>query len=266
MKRRLSSKKNKATKANITLRRKLVLVYKRATFIVKVGLIIFVYLLCFTNYLPSLKFYLINNVYNLTSRVGFVLENVIIEGEQNLEEDAVLKLLNAAKDTPIFSINLSDVRNKLMKNRWIKEVSVARRLPNTIHIKLLERKPIAIWQINNRLFLIDNEGFEITRDIGAFTHLLHVVGVGANIYASKFIEVLEKKPVLMGNALSAIRYGDRRWDLNLKGKITVKLPEENFENALEYLSKLNKAGKLFNQNYKIIDLRDRGKYYIEKYE
>ncbi|MCC8378022.1 MAG: cell division protein FtsQ, partial [Rickettsia endosymbiont of Graphium doson] len=27
----------------------------------------------------------------------------------------------------------------------------------------------------------------------------------------------------------------------------------------------NKANKLFNQNYKQLDLRDKNKYYIEKY-
>ena len=43
------------------------------------------------------------------------------------------------------------------------------------------------------------------------------------------------------------------------------MPEKNFEVALKYLSELNKAGRLFGQNYKIIDLRDPLKYYIEKY-
>ncbi|MCZ6901826.1 MAG: cell division protein FtsQ, partial [Rickettsia endosymbiont of Ixodes persulcatus] len=72
-------------------------------------------------------------------------------------------------------------------------------------------------------------------------------------------------PALMNKTLAAVRLGDRRWDLNLKGNISIKLPEKEFEEGLKYIYALNKANKLFNQNYKVLDLRDRNKYYIEKY-
>ena len=45
----------------------------------------------------------------------------------------------------------------------------------------------------------------------------------------------------------------------------LKMPETNFDQALHYLTELHKAQKLFDQHYKIIDMRDHTKYYIEKY-
>lgn len=261
-----SNKKNTAKKNNnISLRRKLGLIYKKTILILKIFLIIFICLFAFTKYFASLKSYLTTNIYQTTTELGFKLENVIIEGQQNVDEPTILKVLNAKKGSSIFALNLDEIRNNLKNNRWIKEVYVSRRLPSTIYIKLFEREPIAIWQINNQLFLIDEEGYEISKNIEQFPHLLHVVGEGANIYAIKLVNELQKYPALINKTSSAIRCGDRRWDLNLKGRINIKLPAKNFEEALKYIDALNKANKLFNQNYKQLDLRDKNKYYIEKY-
>ncbi|WP_341790591.1 cell division protein FtsQ/DivIB [Rickettsia endosymbiont of Polydrusus tereticollis] len=260
-----SNKKNKVKKTNISLRRKIGLIYTRMIFIIKISLIIFVGLFFFTKYFASTKHKIVQNIYESTANMGFRLENVVIEGQQNVLESNILKVLNADKGTPIFALNLNEIRNNLKNNKWIKDVYVGRRLPNTVYIKLFEREPIAIWQINRQLFLIDEEGYEITKNIEPFPHLLHVVGNGANIYASKLVEELKKYPALMTKSLSAVRCGDRRWDLNLEGNITVKMSETGTEEALKYIDALNKANKLFNQNYKTFDLRDKDKYYIEKY-
>lgn len=267
MRKKISSNKKNQTKKtnNISLRRKLGLIYKKTTLVLKIALIIFICLFAFTKYFSSLKSYLTANLYQITTKLGFKLENVIIEGQQNLDESAILKVLNANKGSPIFALKLTEIRDNLKKNKWIKEVYVGRKLPNTIYIKLFEREPIAIWQINNQLFLIDEEGYEINKNIEPFPHLLHVVGEGANIYASNLVSELQKYPALMSKTSAAIRCGDRRWDLNLKGGINIKLPAKDFEEALKYIDALNKANKLFSQNYKILDLRDKNKYYIEKY-
>jgi len=267
MRKKTSSNKKKQTKKtnNISLRRKLGLIYKKATLGLKIALIIFICLFAFTKYFASLKSYLTTNIYQTTTKIGFKLENVIIEGQHNIDEPTILKVLNANKGSSIFALKLDEIRDNLKKNKWIKEAYVARRLPNTIYIKLFEREPVAIWQINNRLFLIDEEGYEISKNIEPFPHLLHIVGEGANIYASRLVSELQKYPAIMNKTLAAVRCGDRRWDLNLKGGINIKLPEKNFEEALKYAEALNKANKLFNQNYKVLDLRDKNKYYLEKY-
>ncbi|MGX6960855.1 MAG: cell division protein FtsQ/DivIB [Rickettsia endosymbiont of Pentastiridius leporinus] len=260
------TKKNKAKKANnISLRRKLTLIYSNIVLFLKIALIIFICIFAFTKYFASLKTYLKTNIYQTTTKLGFSLDNVVISGQKNVDESSILKALNANKGNSIFALKLDEIRDNLRKNKWIKEAYVGRKLPSTIYIKLFEREPVAIWQINNQLFLIDEEGYEISKNIHPFPHLLHVVGEGANIYASKLVEGLQKYPALMNKATAAIRCGDRRWDLNIKGGINIKLPEKNFEEALKYLDSLNRANKLFNQNYKVLDLRDKDKYYIEKY-
>ncbi|KAJ6645044.1 D-alanine--D-alanine ligase, partial [Pseudolycoriella hygida] len=262
----LVQKSIKKKKINIPLRRKVALIYIRLVFTIKIILIVLLGLFFLTSSFSSIKQEIAQNIYEYAADIGFKLENVLIEGQYNIDEEDILATLNADKGTPIFSLDLSAIKNNLKNNSWVKNiVIIERRLPRTLYIRLIERVPIAIWQFNGQVFLIDEEGHKITSNIGNFSNLLHVVGSDANIYTSKLIEDLSAYPELAAKIISAVRYGERRWDLNLEQNIAVKMPDLHFNQALEYLAKLNKKSILFNQNYKTIDLRDSDKAYITKY-
>ena len=227
--------------------------------------IVILYFFFFTSHLNFIKEYVWENFYEIASEAGFKLETVIIKGNTHIEPKEIVATLNADVGTPLFSVSLKNSYNKLKENSWIKNLSVMRRLPNTIVIHITERTPIAIWQNEKKLALIDFEGNIIdTSHIEDFPNLLQVVGSDANLYAENLIDRIGAEPELVGNIVSAVRYGERRWNLILKQNITVKMPEHDFDKALNYLAKMNNNGKLFDQNYKALDLRDPSKYYIEK--
>jgi cell division protein FtsQ len=196
--------------------------------------------------------------------LGFKLNNIVIEGQKNLDVKDVISRFNADNNTPIFLINLAETRKILKQNDWVKEAIVIRKLPNTIHIKIVEREPIALWQQNKELFLVDEEGLAIKGDIDNFSHLLHFVGDGANVYAASLIRAFLDKPELFSNIRSVVRFGNRRWNFILKNGIVIKMPEQNFETAMDYLNRQHLAGKLLASNIKVLDLRDNEKYYVEK--
>lgn len=231
----------------------------------KLLLAVILYLFFFTANLNFIKEYLWENFYEVASEAGFRLETVIIKGNQHIDQTEIVASLNADIGTPLFAISLKNSYDRLRQNSWIKNLTVMRKLPNTIVIHIIERTPIAIWQHEKKLALIDFEGSIIdTSHIEDFPNLLQVVGSDANLYAEHLIESLKTEPALLGNIVSAVRYGERRWNLILKQNLTVKMPEYNFDKALHYLSKMNDTGTLFDQNYKSLDLRDPSKYYIEK--
>lgn len=263
----MKQKKSKTIKKlNITLRRRLTIAYFRVVLAMKLMVVLFFLLLFFTHYLDFIKHEIAQNLYEMTAELGFKLENVVIEGQDNTTQDEILSTLNADTGTPIFSINLQQIKSQLEKKPWVKQAAVKRRLPNTLYIAISEKEPIALWQLNQKIFLIDGEGTKIiSSDSHKFSKLLHVVGIDANLYAANLIHELSNYPELARKIVSAVRYGQRRWNLNLQQNITVKMPELGFDRALKYLNELDKAGKLLDQNYKTIDLRDAGKYYIEKF-
>ncbi len=251
---------------NISLKRRLRIYYDRFSIGFKITSVILLYLLFFTNYLSSFKSWISNHTYDVTADNGMVLENVIIEGHSNLLPSDIAVSLNADVGTPILSINLDKVREDLTKNQWVKNALIERRFPNTIYIGITERIPIVIWQNDKKLYLVDEEGSVISpHDITKFVGLIHVIGSDAPIYGYSLKKALEKDNTLRKRVVSCVRYGERRWNLILEQDITVKMPEYDFDRAYKYLSELNENNKLFDQNYKVIDLRDKEKYFLEKH-
>ena len=88
-------------------------------------------------------------------------------------------------------------------------------------------------------------------DLAQFEGLPHFVGEGANVYAASLIKILSQKPALFRNIQYIMRLGNRRWNFILKNGITVKMPEDNFQNALEYL---NTKYSMNNTVYFIINI------------
>lgn len=260
-------KNRSSVKANIPLQRKLWMYYGRLIIMLKLTIILFIIVFFSTNIFNKYKIIAQDKFLHLSADCGLVLENVVIEGQKNTPLKEIIDVIGADKGAPIFSIDIKTLKEKLEENFWIKTAIVERRLPNTIYIGIVEQNPIAIWQFEQKLYIIDSEGRRISAYNGEkFSNLLQVVGSDANIYASNLIDELNKYPNLASKVASAVRYGQRRWNLNFKDNITVKMPESHFASAYEFLSSLDKNNKLFDQSYKMIDLRDPTKYYTEKYK
>ncbi|KJV56549.1 cell division FtsQ family protein [Orientia chuto str. Dubai] len=254
----------KITRISIPLKRAIINYYTKCLLVIKVIIVILIFVLLFTNKLNFIQIEITNKLIGIASDFGFRLEKVIIDGQQNVATSKIMAAINADTGAPIFDIDIQRVKAELEKNSWIRNAIVERRLPNTIYVGILERKPIAIWQLNKKLYLIDNEGIVMHTDkISEFSSLLHLVGPGANLHANKLILTIGSEPSLASKIVSAVRYGNRRWNLIFQENITVKMPEDDFNKAWQYLVKLFQSNKFFNQKYKVLDLRDSSKYYIE---
>ncbi len=250
---------------NLSLQRRMTFYYKRVLLICKILIAAFIALLLFTNLLDNQKAILHKKASHFLANYGFVLENVIIEGQKNSSLQDIVDIINADKGTPLYDININSVKTKLESNIWVKGALVERRLPSTLYIAIVEREPIAIWQFEQKLYLVDSDGNRIALYSGQNVgDLIQVIGQDANIYAQGLINDLIVHPNLSEKVKSAVRYGQRRWNLIFKEGITVKMPEQGFEQAYDFLNFLDKQGKLFGNAYKMLDLRDSNKYYFEK--
>lgn len=261
------AKKSKNNKVTISIKRRLSLYYLRFITLIKITILLTFALILFTDLLNKPKQKLLDIFVGKTAEAGLIFKHLVIEGQVNITEKEIIEAIGADYGIPVYSLNINDIRKRIEDNSWVKMALVERKLPDTLFVSIVERIPIAIWQFKQKLYLIDEEGNRISsQNIEKFGDLIHVVGQDANVYARSLYEDLDKHPSLAKKVVSAVRYGQRRWDLNLEQKINVKMPEKGFEEAYDYLNSLNKEGKLFDQNYKVINLKDPGKYYIEKHE
>ncbi len=196
------------------------------------ALLCIVVLICFKHGLCKCFNNFTKRIINITD--AYIHTVTIIGASPNVEKLIKANLGVKAGDS-IFSVSTMNMLNNLSKIGWIKEATIHKILPNAIKIEIKMRIPIAVYHSNKKYTLIDKEGILIT---GTQTNpgLPLVSGIDANVYTNDMLMLLKKYPKIKAQSLIYVQ--KRRWNLVLKNRVTVKLPNENVEKALEILSSI----------------------------
>jgi cell division protein FtsQ len=192
----------------------------------------------------------------ITAKHGLVIDDIMIEGRFHADVEDVKNAIGVDRGDPIFLYSPAFIKQRLETLSWVRSALVQRILPNIIYVRLSERRPVAIWQNRGKHFLIEGEGKIIDSDkIGLFKDLPLVVGSGAPTGAGALLEELDKYPFIKKNMTAAIRVGERRWDLQFKNGLKLRLPETGIGLVLAEFIKLNDQHQVMKRDIKVIDMR-----------
>lgn len=187
---------------------------------------------------------------------GMTVKQVEVSGTYHLTPDDVIAAASLDDGQKIADVNLNAVRDAVEDLGWVKTARVARLLPDTIRIDVVERTPFALWQYDGILRLIDAEGAEMTRDaLGRFATLPLVVGEGAPEHAASIFDLLALEQSLAARIESVVRVGDRRWDVRFVNGVTVRLPEADAGAAWRRLADLDRQQGILSRDIAALDMR-----------
>lgn len=196
-------------------------------------------------------------ILNITADAGFKVNNILVEGREYTDPQVLKAIVNVEKGDSIFAFDPAHAKEMIGKISWVKDALIERRFPDTIYINIKERTPMALWQRNQRLSLIDTEGVVLTDDhIEKFKNYIVVVGDDVPAQAPKFIKLLLSEPEIVNKLEAASLKSGRRWDLVLKSGAVVKLPEEDTVLALRRLSQMQEEKQILDKDVKTIDVRE----------
>ncbi len=83
----------------------------------------------------------------------FNISKFEIVGVENSSKDTIVSILNKNKNKP-----LKDIYEKLIKVKWVDDVILRRKFPSILVVKIIEKKPESLLQLNGKLYLIDKSG------------------------------------------------------------------------------------------------------------
>lgn len=202
-------------------------------------------------------------IVDFSARSGFKVKEILVTGRAQIDQGALLQKLDIRTGMPIFTVQVGETQKNLSGIPWVKSVVVSRRLPDRIVVNIIERTPAALWQHNQQLTAIDAEGQVLTdQGLDAYQSLPLLVGADAPKHASEILTLLAAEPEIANYLASAVRIGDRRWDLRLSNGLVIKLPEEGVELALSKAASYQRQQKIFDKNLVIIDLRIPDKFVV----
>ncbi len=192
-----------------------------------------------------------------TARLGLRVAQVIIDGRSKTPEPLLRAAIGVAPGDAILGWSVQAARGRIESINWVQSAVVERRLPDTIYVKLTERRPFAVWQHEGKFRLIDNQGQVVTdSDVADFAGQLPlVVGAGAPAAAAKLLEALAAQPTIQARVTAAVRVGERRWNLRLANGTDVLLPEGADAQALARLAELQAQHALLDRPLQAIDMR-----------
>lgn len=208
-------------------------------------------------------------------QAGFTVSGYQIVGlnhmNRALVDEVVTDQLRRAADAagsdkaPQALVDTSAIRRRLLQFGWVKDARVSRRLPDTLVIDILERKPAALWQSSGQLSLIDSDGVVLDRvPVDKMPDLPLLIGPAANAQADQLARIMAAVPTLKPQLASATWVGGRRWDLNFQSGETLALPEgeDASRAALTKFARLDKSAGLLGRGIVRFDLRVPGKMIV----
>ncbi len=191
-----------------------------------------------------------------SAKLGLAVGDVLVEGRKETRPELLLTALGVKRGAPLLAFDLAAARTRLEALPWVRRAAVERRWPNLVYVRIEERRPVALWQYEGRIAVVDGDGEPIAgADIHRFANLPQVVGEGAAKQASALAAMLAAQPDLATHVTSAIWVGNRRWNLELQEGIELRLPESDAAGALARFATVEHQQRLLARDVVMIDLR-----------
>ena len=173
----------------------------------------------------------------VTSHLGFAIEEVKVSGHHETSEIDILERLGLDGWTSTIGFDAEAARERIAGLPWVQVAAVRKIYPDTLEVRIEERKPFAIWQHGSELSLIERSGEVITAYRGGRQAMLPlVIGDGAPEAAEAFIAKIKNHPELASRVKGYMRVAERRWDVRLENGVTVKFPEAGEDQAIDELA------------------------------
>ncbi|MEW5964281.1 MAG: FtsQ-type POTRA domain-containing protein [Pseudomonadota bacterium] len=196
----------------------------------------------------------------LARRLGFGIEVVTLAGHRFAADEEILGALDLANVRSLVGFDVGAARRRIERIPWVASADITRVLPDRLDIRIVERKPFAVWQRGGKEMLIDATGRTL-QEIGAGSvdHLPRVIGEGAAPEAATLVATVARHDEIARRFRAAERVGERRWTLRLSDGIVMHLPADGPALALERLAAAGRMERLLAQSNRIIDMRAAGR-------
>lgn len=204
-------------------------------------------------------------VSELAGRAGFQVAKIEVRGLERMDQMPVSDIAVKYVDRSMLSVDLDKLRAEVMTLGWVGDARVSRRLPDTLVVDVVERQPVAVWQNDGRLSLIDATGAALgSVDPEAIPDLPLVVGPQANRQTAALAKLMDAAPALKPLLAGATWVGERRWDLRFQSGEQLLLPEGEAEAAaaLVNFARMDGVDRLLGRGILRFDMRDPSRFVL----
>ena len=182
----------------------------------------------------------------------FNLKEIDIENNFLLKEKDIKNLLTPFYEKNLIFLNTGEIEKVIVGNNYIESFVIKKKYPDTLIIKIFERKPIAVlFNKKKKFYLSENMDLIEFKSFEKFEELPEVYG--DHIKFKTFYYDLKQINFPFQLIEKYILYESNRWNLETKNKKIIKLPIQNYSQSLKNF--LDLKNKKSFKKYKVFDYR-----------
>lgn len=209
---------------------------------------------------------LMSQFYEVSTNYGLKIDDIIIQGRYKTSKEEILQSLKLSRNDNILETDLRQIRQKVEELPWVQTAAVKRSFfPNIIHISLVEKEVIALWQSDNKFHPVDQNGNLVDAEYTPHKPILVIVGQNAPEKINDLLAITSTTPRIQERIVAAKLYAAGRWDIildDIEKGVTIKMPAENPERAWKKFIKINNQHGLLKRKLTFIDLRYKNKLIV----
>jgi len=167
------------------------------------------------------------------------IKNIYINGNNIISDKEIIKISNLENYSAYTKTYFMNIKEKLLKNDYIKEVKIERKLPGKIYIEIEEYKPISIYK--EKLILSSSNQVENKYNIDYVPYIINNID---NIY-DKYIKAFSKVNDNILLKISHIEFVPNEVD---KERFILYMVDSNYVYiTLSKIDKLNKYNSIVKE-------------------
>jgi cell division protein FtsQ len=198
----------------------------------------------------------VKGFYQASAASGFQLKQIALTGRTHTDPQNVRRLIPLDRGESIFALDLDVLHEQILMLPWVKSAALRRDWPDLLSVHLVEYTPLALWQHDGQVRILNENGDVIHAQLKeSFSTLPILIGPDAPGEAAAFLQMIRAEPLIAEEFDSAQRMGERRWDVYLKNGMVLKLPEDDLPFALARIAEAQRKYLIFSKEILSLDAR-----------
>ena len=180
------------------------------------------------------------------------IKHIEISGLNNYYKEIILKDINDLKLENIFLLNKKDLVDVISLNPFVENYNIFKKYPFTLDIKIQQTILIAKINKNGKTFYVGSNG-KLSKKNFSDKELPFIFGKPNILEFLQLKKKIDQSKFSYEEIKNLYFFPSKRWDIELKNKIILKLPKDNIGNSLDHIFQFLKNDS-FNK-IKIVDAR-----------
>ena len=173
----------------------------------------------------------INNI-NFSDLKYVKIQKIKISGLNQNKNLSILEEIKKLNLNNIFFLNSPRIENILISNSLIENFEIFRKYPSTLEIKINKTTLLAKIKKKDKIFIIGSNGKLSSNDV-LNKKIPFIYGSPEIKEFLKFKKIIDDSKFSYEKINKLYFFPSKRWDIELKNNVILKLPKDNLKNSLD---------------------------------